>query len=116
MNTTIRFIRACKSEDPRSAVLKVYREEYLPNDTPYPFIAGILSQIVERYGLISITTLISNLSPSAKWLYAGENLEGEEAWYERVTNILISNIHNSEPEKFGVVIAQKLRDLYENQN
>ncbi len=100
MNTEVRFVAACKSLSPRQAVLKVYEQDYLDNADPYPYLAVILSQIVEKYQLTSITDLLNEMSPGQEWLYRDENSKGDDSWFKKVTYILISCIRLSPRGKF----------------
>lgn len=109
------FILACKSIQPRGNVLDVYKEHYLKTDTPYIHIVVILTQIVEKYNLITVSNLINNMSPTQEWMYVDEEVKDNEneAWFAKTANILISAIRFSARDKFNGDFTEDLTSLSE---
>ncbi|AUR91667.1 hypothetical protein NVP1161O_225 [Vibrio phage 1.161.O._10N.261.48.C5] len=60
-----KFIEACKSEDPMTALKEVARE-YYDNDTDY-VITGELSTICDKHGLITNEEITNNFYKPLTW-------------------------------------------------
>jgi len=72
-NTEQLLIRACKSGDPITRLLSVYRRFYLPNETPKLYLAHILAGIVDKYVPVTATEMIFEFDPKQKKEFFGED-------------------------------------------
>ncbi len=107
--TEMLFIRACKSLDPKKRLMSVYRRLYLGGITEefaILYISSLLADIVQRYKLIDLDTLIHNLSPNS-FDYK------QYSYNEKVFYTLINAIRFAEYKKFPRLI-KPLR--YRNEN
>ncbi|MDB4311827.1 hypothetical protein N9937_00190 [bacterium] len=84
------FIRACKVDQSKRRLLKLYRTHYYggtqTDDECMPHIARILTDIVEKYCPQKLSTIVQDLSPQQCWYY---QIEGEELpYYHRVAVVM----------------------------
>ena len=99
-NLTMLFIRACKSQDPHKRIKSVYRRFYLYKDRS-DYLASILSDICDKYNLLSTKDWIDKLNPSQKIYYIEED---NNDYYQLIVNIMISKIRHSPKSKFPDLI------------
>ena len=94
------FIRACKSGNALKRVQSVYRRYYYGLADSYDCMANILLDICEKYDLIKMSFLISELDPRLPInAYKLANLPIEE-YHLQVCRIFISKIRCSRVDKF----------------
>lgn len=74
------FIRACKSNN-TDRVYKIYRKFYGDYPNPDGYIAGILSDIIDRYNIkVRRTDLLNRLNPANEWMILREDEESIHYW------------------------------------
>lgn len=91
------FIRACKSKDPSTRVISVYRRFYLRgihNEKPEPHIVVILAKICDAFCPFTTVGIMQKLSPSNGWEYSDVDFNS------LCMKILISKIRFTDAVKF----------------
>ena len=96
-NTTLLFIRACKSDGSIRNIMRVYRRFYCcgyeTNCMPYSHLAVILTNIVEDYAThMTAARWIEVLNPQDGWKYGVSNDPASYNYSKHVTMVLISII------------------------
>tara|TARA_R110002072_G_scaffold299355_1_gene474686 strand:+ start:1313 stop:1645 length:333 start_codon:yes stop_codon:yes gene_type:complete len=95
------FIRACKSRNPKKRVLSVYRRFYCSRDNVEFYVAGTLTDIVDKNLDYSASDMLSDMNPDNAWRW----VEGDASYWERVNAVLISKIRLSKIDKFEGLTA-----------
>jgi hypothetical protein len=107
MNTTeMLLIRACKSIDSQTRIGSVLRRFYLVENASHELglTVSVLSEICDKYQLISVYDIIQKLSP----MYMRFPLSGEKVGYsERCRKTLISTIRHTSKDKLPGLISPR---------
>jgi hypothetical protein len=100
------FIRACKSDNARRRVEKIYKRFYFGDGSNPVDLARVLLLICDKHGLYTAFDLANDLAPANAWKYGDENT----GYWDRLVAVLVSKIRLTSKSTFeGLATPARFR-------
>lgn len=103
--TELLIIRACKSLDPETRLVSVYKRKYGNYDGKDCYIAMILENICEKFDLVKTSDLLRDLHPDNQWKFNITDSITNINYWSLVKRILTSLIRLTPIDKFDGFIS-----------